>query len=68
MTALLEKLKDLLEPPTYSYEIGNTHETRCPLCNHWTGVTPPSDDAPPNGQHKCKSWCTWCGKEFAYFY
>jgi hypothetical protein len=64
---MVDRVRDILEVPSYAHEIGDTHETRCPVCNHWTGVSPPSD-APPNGQHKCITWCTWCGREFAYFY
>lgn len=64
---ILNKLRDLidLEP---QIDCGDTHEALCPRCNHWTGVTPPAEDVPPNGQHKCKSWCVWCGKEFIYYY
>ena len=65
--SVLDRIRDRLETPTYSFEQGYTHEAECPICQHWTGVTVPTD-APPNGQHKCTTWCTWCGREFIFKY
>ena len=64
---MINRIHDCSLDVVPSCTAGMSHEALCPCCNRFTGIEVPAD-SPPNGQHKCVSFCVWCGREFAYYY